>query len=79
MQQQAGLFADGADQPWVRVADVGHRHTRHRVQVLATGLVPQAGPQAFGKTQGQGLVGTHQVGGGHGSVLQQGSVFLQYR
>lgn len=43
------------------------------------GLVPQAGAQALGKTQGQGLVGAHQVGGGHRSVLQQGSVFLQYR
>ncbi|MNO65044.1 hypothetical protein D3C76_557840 [compost metagenome] len=78
MQQQAGLFADGRDDFRVRVADVGHRHPGHRVQVFTTGLVPQARAQALVETQGQGLVSAHQAGGGHGIRLHQGSVFLQY-
>ncbi|MNY60679.1 hypothetical protein D3C86_1972620 [compost metagenome] len=78
MQQQPGLFNDGGNDFRVGVADIGHRHTRDRVQVFATGLIPQASAQALVETQGQGLVSAHQAGGGHDIKLQQGSVFLQY-
>jgi hypothetical protein len=60
------------------MANVGHRHTGHRVEVFTTGLIPEARAQAFVETQIQGLVSAHQAGGGHDIRLQQLSVFLQY-
>jgi hypothetical protein len=78
VQQQPGLFRDGRDDFRMGVADIGHRHAGHRVQVLTTCLIPQACAQAFVEAQGQGLVSAHQAGGGHDIKLQQGSVFLQY-
>ncbi|MOA16915.1 hypothetical protein D3C78_1371480 [compost metagenome] len=79
VQQQTRLFSDRADHPRVRVADIGHGHARHRIQVFTAGLVPQAGAQPLGKTQGQWLISAHQVGGGHGFKLHRVLVFLQYR
>lgn len=70
MQQQARLFTDCRDQPWVGMPDIGHRHTGHRVEVFAALLVPQARAQATGEAQGQGLIRGHQAGGGHGGRLQ---------
>ncbi|MNE19118.1 hypothetical protein D3C80_1121870 [compost metagenome] len=78
VQQQPGLLGNGGNDFRMGVADVGHRHTGDRIQVFATGLIPQASAQALVETQGQGLVSAHQAGGGHDIKLQQGSVFLQY-
>jgi hypothetical protein len=62
----------------MRVADIGHRHTRHSIQILTSRLIPKSSAQAFAETQGQGLVSGHQASGGHDIKLHQLSVFLQY-
>jgi hypothetical protein len=78
MKQQPGLLADGRNDFRVGMANIGYRHTGHRIEVFTTGPIPQSRSQAFAETQGQGLVSAHQAGGGHDIRLHQLSVFLQY-
>ncbi|RMM98952.1 hypothetical protein ALQ68_03856 [Pseudomonas savastanoi pv. glycinea] len=65
VQQQTRLIPNGLYQQRMRMADIGHRHARHSIQVLAPALVPQMRAQASGEAQGQRLVSAHQAGSGH--------------